>query len=327
MFHDEADVLVEAGRGGDGCLSFRRERYVPKGGPDGGDGGAGGSVVFVADPATGSLRHLRQNVHIRADKGRPGEGRNCTGRGGEDRVVCVPCGTIVRDRDTGLVVRDLVAAGDRVVVARGGRPGRGNRHFATATNRTPRRFTRGQPGEKRWLRLELKLIADIGLVGYPNAGKSTFLARVSAARPKVADYPFTTLAPYLGLIELADHRTLVVADVPGLVAGAHEGRGLGRRFLRHLERTRALLFLIDPTDGDAAEVYRVLDAELAHCDSGLAARPRVVAATKADLWGERDHAAELGTRIGSNVLALSSVTGRGVRELVARLAALVLELR
>jgi GTP-binding protein len=328
MFHDEADVYVEAGKGGDGCLSFRRERFVPKGGPDGGDGGAGGSVVFVADPGVGSLRHLRQNVHIRAENGRPGEGQNRIGRSGEDRVVFVPCGTIVRDRDTSLILRDLVAADSRVVVARGGKAGRGNRHFATATNRAPRRFTRGSEGEKRWLRLELKLIADVGLVGYPNAGKSTFLSRVSAARPKVADYPFTTLEPHLGLIELEDHRTLVLADVPGLIEGAHEGKGLGRRFLRHLERTRALLFLIDPTEAggpDPAETYRILDREVRRFDPGLADRPRVVAATKADLWGERDHAAELAARIGTEVLPLSSVTGRGVRELVSRLAARVLD--
>jgi GTP-binding protein len=327
MFHDEAEVFVEAGKGGDGCMSFRRERYVPKGGPDGGDGGAGGSVVFIADDAVGSLRHLRQEVHIRAEKGRPGEGQNRIGRAGGDRTIKVPCGTLIRDRDTGLTLRDLVRAGDRVVVARGGKPGRGNKHFATSTNRAPRHFTHGQEGEKRWLVLELKLIADVGLVGFPNAGKSTFLSRVSAARPKVADYPFTTLEPHLGLVELDDHRTLVIADVPGLIEGAHSGRGLGRRFLRHLERTRLLLFLLDPTDdthAGPAEAYAALEDEIARFSPAMAAKPRVVAATKADLWGEEPHAERLSSALGTEVQPLSSVSGQGLRRLVQRLASLAL---
>jgi len=323
MFHDEAEVFVEAGKGGDGCMSFRRERYVPKGGPDGGDGGAGGSVVFIADESVGSLRHLRQEVHIRAEKGRPGAGQNRIGRQGRDRTIEVPCGTLIRDRDTGLILRDLVRAGDRVVVARGGKPGRGNKHFATSTNRAPRRFTRGEEGERRWLKLELKLIADVGLVGFPNAGKSTFLSRVSAARPKVADYPFTTLEPHLGIVELDDHRTLVIADVPGLVEGAHSGRGLGRQFLRHLERTRLLLFLLDPTDDTHAgpvEAYAALEDEIARFDPAMAGKPRVVAATKADLWGQEPHAERLAAALGTDVYPLSSVSGLGLRSLVERLA-------
>ena len=328
MFYDEAEVYVQAGKGGDGCMSFRRERYVPRGGPDGGDGGAGGSVIFVADPSVGSLRHLRKNVHIRADKGRPGEGQNRIGRQGQDRIIVVPTGTVIRDRDNGLVLRDLVREGDRVTVARGGKPGRGNKHFATSTNRAPRESTPGEEGEKRWLRLELKLIADVGLVGFPNAGKSTFLSRVSAARPKVADYPFTTLQPHLGQVELEDHRTLVIADVPGLIEGAHQGKGLGRQFLRHLERTRVLLFLVDPTSHDMPpprEALAILEGEIARFDPDLAARPRVVAATKADLWGDELHAEALSDALGITVWPVSSVTGQGIAPLVAHLSRLVLD--
>lgn len=328
MFHDEAQVFVQGGKGGDGCCSFRRERYVPRGGPDGGDGGAGGSVIFKADRSVGSLRDQRQNVHIRAEKGRPGEGQKKVGRSGADRLVQVPCGTIIRDRDTGLVLRDLVNAGDSVVVARGGKPGRGNKHFATSTNRAPRQSTSGEEGEQRWLTLELKLIADVGLVGFPNAGKSTFLGRVSAARPKVADYPFTTLEPQLGLVMLGDHRTLVIADVPGLIEGAHEGKGLGRRFLRHLERTRALLFLLDPVGDDAPppeEAFAALEREVRRFDPELGARPRVIAATKADLWGDEDHAARLTECLGTTVLAVSSVSGRGIKEIISHLVRVTLD--
>ncbi len=322
MFHDEAQVYVEGGKGGDGVVSFRRERYVPRGGPDGGDGGRGGNVIFVADPTVGSLRHLRQNVHVRATAGKAGQGSNCVGKQGEDRVVQVPLGTIVRDRDTGLVLRDLVADGDRVVVAKGGKPGKGNKAFATSTNRVPRECTKGEPGESRWLRVELKLIADVGLIGYPNAGKSTFLSRVSAAKPKVADYPFTTLQPSLGLVEFADRRTVVIADVPGLIEGAHEGRGLGRRFLRHLERTRALLFLIDPVGEDSPdpiEAYRVLEREVERFDPEMATKPRVVAATKRDLWGDVDHAAQLSDALGLPVFGICAPTGDGLAPLLDRL--------
>lgn len=328
MFHDEAQVFVQGGKGGDGCSSFRRERYVPRGGPDGGDGGAGGSVIFKADPSVSSLRHLRQNVHIRAEKGRPGEGQNKVGRGGADHLVPVPCGTLIRARETGLVVRDLVREGDSVVVARGGRPGRGNKRFATSTNRAPRLSTKGDEGEQHWLVLELKLIADVGLVGFPNAGKSTFLSRVSAARPKIADYPFTTLEPHLGLVTLGDHRTLVIADVPGLIEGAHEGKGLGRQFLRHLERTRALLFLLDPVEDSGPgpeEAYEALDRELRRFDPDLASRPRILAATKADLWGEDDHAADLTERLGTPVFPLSSVNGQGVKEVISHLVRITLD--
>lgn len=326
MFHDEAEVFVQAGRGGDGVVSFRREKYVPKGGPDGGDGGKGGDVVFVADASITSLRHLRQQVHIRAEKGRAGQGANRVGRSGESQIIPVPCGTIVRDRETGLVLRDLTDAEQRIVVAKGGKPGKGNKHFATSTNRVPREFTRGEPGEERWLRVELKLIADVGLIGFPNAGKSTFLSRVSAARPKVADYPFTTLQPSLGLVELDDHRTLVIADVPGLIEGAHEGKGLGRRFLRHLERTKALLFLIDPVDPaspDPIEAYEVLSREVERFDPEMADKPRVIAATKRDLWGDTDHAAELAERLGVPVLPVSAPTGAGLADVLHRLVDVV----
>lgn len=328
MFHDEAEVYVQGGKGGDGCMSFRRERYVPRGGPNGGNGGAGGSVVFLADSSVGSLRELRQRVHIRAENGRAGEGANRVGRRGQGHIIRVPCGTLVRDRDQGLLLRDLVHHGDRVVVAKGGKPGRGNKHFASSTNRAPRQFTRGEEGEKRWLKVELKLIADVGLVGFPNAGKSTFLARVSAARPKVADYPFTTLEPTLGLVELHDHRTLVIADVPGLIEGAHEGRGLGRRFLRHLERTRSLLFLLDPTSDTGPspeEAYRILAREVQDFAPDMARKNHVVVATKSDLWGGENHAEALSIKLQQPVLAMSSVTGAGVSAVISSLVQLSLE--
>ncbi len=328
MFHDEAEVFVQGGKGGDGCMSFRRERFVPKGGPDGGNGGAGGSVIFLADSSVGSLRELRQHVHIRAEKGRAGGGANRVGRRGRSRIVRVPCGTLVRDRDQGLLLRDLVHPGDRVVVAQGGRSGRGNKHYASATNRAPRQVTRGEEGEKRWLKVELKLIADVGLVGFPNAGKSTFLARVSAARPKVADYPFTTLEPTLGLVEFQDHRTLVIADVPGLIEGAHEGRGLGRRFLRHLERTRSLLFLLDPTSDTGPppeEAYRILAREVQDFAPDMAQKRHVVVATKSDLWGEENHAEALSAKLQKPVLPMSSVTGAGVNAVLSHLVQLTHE--
>jgi len=285
-FVDEARVRVEAGDGGDGCVSFRREKYIPFGGPDGGDGGDGGSVYLVAADNLSTLIDFRVHRAFRARRGENGSGRNCTGRGGADREVAVPTGTLVYDADTGELLGDLLRAGQRLLVARGGRHGVGNTRFKSSTNRAPRQSTPGTPGEARDLRLELKLIADVGLVGLPNAGKSTFLSAVSAARPKIADYPFTTLNPQLGVVSVAPERSFVLVDVPGLIAGAAQGAGLGVRFLRHLQRTRLLLHLVDlaPVDGsDVAAGVEQIGRELDQFDEGLSARERWLVFNKADL--------------------------------------------
>jgi len=265
MFVDEARITVMGGDGGNGCVSFRREKFVPRGGPDGGDGGNGGSVVLVADPEINTLLPFRYRSIFRADRGRHGEGSDRTGRSGEDLEVRVPVGTLVSDADSGALLADLAHPDSRVPIARGGRGGRGNARFASATNRAPTRHDPGGTGEQHVLRLELKLLADVGLVGFPNAGKSTFLSRVSAARPKIADYPFTTLAPSLGVARVDDERTLVVADIPGLIEGAHGGAGLGDRFLRHIERCRLILHLVDPTtEGRSfSQAVDAIDRELA----------------------------------------------------------------
>src|SRR5215831_2359850 len=264
MFVDETRITVRGGDGGDGCLSFRREKFVPKGGPDGGDGGNGGSVVLAADPELNTLLPFRYRTIFTAERGRHGEGANRTGRSGADLAVGVPVGTLVLDAAGEAVLGDLAHAGDRLVVAQGGRGGRGNARFTSSTNRAPRRHERGVEGEERVLRLELKLLADVGLVGFPNAGKSTLLSRISAARPKIADYPFTTLAPMLGVAAASGDRTIVVADIPGLIEGAHAGAGLGDRFLRHVERCRVLLHLVDATThrGSVDAAIDTIDREL-----------------------------------------------------------------
>lgn len=285
-FVDEARVRVEAGDGGNGCVSFRREKYIPFGGPDGGDGGDGGSVYLVAADNLSTLIDFRVQRVFRAERGANGSGRNCTGRGGAHREVRVPVGTLVYDHGTGELLGDLVTAGQRLLVARGGRHGVGNTRFKSSTNRTPRQSTPGTPGEERDLRLELKLIADVGLVGLPNAGKSTFLGAVSAARAKVADYPFTTLNPQLGVVRLGPERSFVLVDVPGLIEGAASGAGLGMRFLRHLQRTRLLLHLVDlaPVDGsDVAAGVRQIAGELEQFDDVLGRRERWLVFNKADL--------------------------------------------
>src|SRR5262245_59973427 len=321
MFIDETEISVTSGRGGDGAVSFRREKYVPFGGPDGGDGGRGGDVLLRANPHLSTLSRLQHRRHYRAGNGRPGGSRNCTGRDGESLVLDVPVGTLVRDAERGHVLRDLERAGSSCVIVKGGAAGRGNVRFAHATNQAPRRSTPGQPGETRRLRLELRLVADAGLVGLPNAGKSTFLARISAARPKVADYPFTTLQPMLGIAELGDD-TLVVADLPGLIEGAHRGAGLGDRFLRHVARTRMLLHLVDATQGAEAAVaaWRTVTAELRLAGLGLEDKPVVLAASRADAAADAAGvAAALAAASGQAVTVLSSQTGAGVRELLGRL--------
>ncbi len=289
-FLDECDIRVEAGDGGNGCVAFRREKYVPFGGPAGGDGGRGGDVVLVADEGLGTLFDLSHASVLRAEAGSPGEGKDCYGRAGRDFEVRVPVGTVVIDRASGQPIEELVRAESRVVVARGGRGGRGNKHFVTSTERAPRRAEPGTPGERRNLRLELKVMADVGLLGFPNVGKSTLISAVSRAHPKIASYPFTTLEPHLGVVTLGDSRrglgkSFVIADIPGLIAGASRGLGLGMRFLRHLERTRLLLHLLcvsDEPGRDPLADYQALRQELVAFDPGLSRRPEVVAMTQAD---------------------------------------------
>ncbi|MBI4891894.1 MAG: GTPase ObgE, partial [Acidobacteria bacterium] len=285
MFVDEVTIRVKAGDGGNGCLAFRREKYVPKGGPSGGDGGRGGDIELFASIHHNTLLHFRFNPEHTAQRGRHGEGSNRTGRHGDSIELPVPVGTIAWDADTGEMLHDFTVEGDRCVVARGGRGGRGNQHFATPVNQAPTHHEDGRPGQERRVRLELKLLADVGLVGFPNAGKSTLISRISAARPKIADYPFTTLEPNLGVVQTDDMKTFVVADIPGLIEGAHEGHGLGIQFLRHVERTRLLLHLVDVsefTGRDPKKDFDVILKELASFSGELAAKPMFVVATKMD---------------------------------------------
>lgn len=325
MFIDETEITVSSGRGGNGAVSFRRERYVAKGGPDGGDGGDGGNVILHATARLNTLAGIQHRRHYRAEAGRSGGSRQCTGRRGEDRILELPVGTIVRDAERGHILRDLDHAGLAVTVVAGGRGGRGNKHFAHATNQTPQNSTPGQLGETRRLRLELRLVADVGLVGMPNAGKSTFLRRVSAARPKVADYPFTTLEPMLGIADI-DEEQLVIADIPGLIEGAHEGTGLGDRFLRHIARTRVIMHLVDAAAGaeEAVPAWRTIRAELAQAGLGLEEKPVLVVASRADTVEQpADICHALQAACGSEVVPLSSQTGAGVQEVLRRLASLV----
>jgi GTP-binding protein len=319
MFVDEATIFVRGGRGGDGCVSFRREKYIPKGGPDGGDGGRGGSVFIVAEAGINTLLDLAGHHHWNAENGRPGSGANRTGKSGSDLVIRVPAGTIIHDVDAQIVLRDLVTAGEKACVARGGRGGRGNARFASPTNQTPRESTPGTPGQERTLRLELKLIADVGLVGLPNAGKSTLLSRMSRARPKIAAYPFTTLEPHLGIHELAGFRRLVVADLPGLIEGAHGGAGLGDAFLKHIERTRVIVHVVDicPPEGapPPIEAYRTIRNELENYSSELARRREIIVANKLDLTDSGEALAAFAGQVEADVVAISGVTGKGLREL------------
>ena len=330
MFVDEIDIFVKGGDGGAGCISFRREKYVPRGGPDGGDGGHGGSVLLEADPTLTTLLDFHYKRHYEAPRGLHGQGSNRSGASGDDLVLRVPIGTVVSDRDTGELLGDLAAPGDKLVATAGARGGRGNARFASSTNRAPRRADLGKPGPSRWLHLELKLLADVGLIGFPNAGKSTLVSRLSAAKPKIADYPFTTLAPTLGIVRIDAERTFVIADLPGLIAGAAEGKGLGHRFLRHTERTRLLLHVLDldPTTGRAPdEDYGVINGELAAYSAELADRPQILVANKADLLDAepavRDRLARIETLASHEGLELhvvSAATGRGLGELVRGVA-------
>ncbi len=322
MFRDECEIGVVAGKGGAGMVSFRREKYVPRGGPDGGDGGDGGDVVLLATERLNSLLDVGRSPHYRAQDGRPGGSRKQSGHRGADLVIDVPVGTQVFDLRRGHLLRDLASDDDRLVLARGGRGGRGNARFATAVHQAPRQAQPGEPGEERAVRLELKLLADVGLVGLPNAGKSTFLRAVSAATPKIAEYPFTTLEPHVGIAPVGDYDTLCIADLPGLIEGAAEGHGLGHRFLKHVERCPVLLQLVDVSSGDvetAAEAYRVIADELASYSPELARRERVVAASKVESEEAEHCAAALSVRLERPVLTLSSHTRRGVPPLLADL--------
>lgn len=317
MFVDQVTISVQSGKGGDGCVSFRREKYVPKGGPDGGNGGKGGDVILVANPQLHTLLDQRYKHTYAAENGIKGQKSLRTGRSGEDALIQVPCGTVVRDAETLQLLADLVSPGQRYLAATGGRGGRGNAEFATATHQTPRSAENGRPAEERQLMLELKLIADVGLVGFPNAGKSTLISTISAARPKIADYPFTTLEPNLGIVRYREYDSFTVADLPGLIEGAHEGKGLGTQFLRHVERTRVLAILIESFSPDYSDDLQVLRHELSSHSDELARKPWFVAISKtdaadADAWQRIKQFRE---SIPNTVHAFSSVSGDGVSEL------------
>jgi len=326
MFIDRARIRVTAGPGGNGCCSFRREKYVPRGGPNGGDGGHGGSAYFVATAERTSLLDVKKHAHWKADRGRHGQGKDCHGKNGADALIPVPLGTLVRTLDSGEILADLVEEGQRYVAARGGRGGRGNARFASSVNRAPRFAELGEPGEEADYVLELKLIAEVGLVGLPNAGKSTLLAAISAARPKIADYAFTTLSPNLGIAELSDYRSLTVADIPGIIEGAAEGKGLGHDFLRHVERTKVLLFVIDLGDSDPVATRDTLESELAQHSAAFAKRPRMVALNKADIPENRERFRTVAPRFDQPFL-ISAATGEGVPGLLEHLWGVVERVR
>jgi GTPase len=332
VFVDEAKILVKAGDGGNGCMAFRREKYVPRGGPSGGDGGNGGDVYLEANPHDNTLLRYRFNREFKADRGRHGEGSNCHGKSGVDTILSVPVGTVVFDEDSGEQLFDFTEPGQRYRAARGGHGGRGNQHFAKPWHQAPREHEDGQPGEERRLRLELKLLADVGLVGFPNAGKSTLISVISAARPKIAAYPFTTLEPHLGVVSAdpdvpqGSGRTFVVADVPGLIEGAHEGVGLGVRFLKHIERTRLVAHLVDTSDAsenDPVNEFEIIERELRAFSEEVAEKPVIVVATKLDATTDRTKLEKLeayAKKRGLPFFAISSATGEGVQKLVRGMA-------
>jgi GTP-binding protein len=330
MFVDEAQIWIKAGDGGHGCVSFRREKFIPKGGPDGGDGGDGGNVYFQAVENLDTLIDFAGKHHWQAQKGQQGSSNNKHGANGQDLIIKVPPGTLIYDTDLDLLLKDLSEINVKVRVCRGGRGGRGNKSFATAINQTPRNAKPGKPGQQRNLRLELKLIADVGLVGMPNAGKSTLISRCSAARPKIADYPFTTIEPVLGIIELSDFRRFVMADIPGLIEGAHAGAGLGHDFLKHIERTTLIVHILDimPTDGsDPAENYKSIRSELEQHSNILAQKQEIIVANKTDLDPDGETVEELRKKLNTEVHAISAVTGSGMKELSEFLWQKVKELR
>lgn len=332
MFYDRAKIYVKGGDGGNGCIAMRREKYVPFGGPWGGDGGRGGDVIFVADEGLNTLQDFRYKKHFKAERGGHGMGKNMNGPAGEDLTVRVPAGTVIREAETGRLIADLVEDGQQVIIAKGGRGGRGNVHFASGTNKAPRIAEKGEPGEELWVELELKLIADVGLIGFPNAGKSTFISMVSAAKPKIADYPFTTLVPNLGVVSAGDEHSFVLADIPGLIEGASQGVGLGHEFLRHTERTRLLIHVVDTagTEGrDPVEDIKTINRELELYDSRLAQRPQIIAANKMDITPQAE---ENLVRIKEEfsgqyeIFPISAATGQGLDKVIQRVVRLLEEL-
>ncbi len=321
-FIDVAKIYVKAGKGGNGAISFHREKFVPKGGPDGGNGGKGGDVIFRANPHLVTLLDFKYKTHYKAENGKPGGKNNCTGQSGKDLIIEVPCGTMVKDLQTGEIIADLVSPGQEAIVARGGRGGRGNREFATPTNQTPRFAEHGEPGEEKELFLELKVIADVGIVGFPNVGKSTLISVISAAKPKIADYPFTTLTPNLGVVKIEEGKNFVVADIPGLIEGASEGKGLGFQFLRHIERTKVLLFLLDSTSENPKQDYKILKTELKKYRKDLLQKERLIAFSKIDLLDDVQLGKLKKINFGKNEpkpLFISSVTKVGLKELIFEL--------
>ncbi|MGE3938819.1 MAG: GTPase ObgE [Nitrospirales bacterium] len=331
MFIDHARIFVKAGNGGSGSCSFRREKFVPEGGPDGGDGGHGGHVIFMASNRVSTLLDLRYQRHYEAQAGESGRGANRHGANGQDVTLTLPIGTLIKDEPSGEILADLIAEGQTAIVARGGKGGKGNARFATSTNQAPRKFEEGTPGEERWLTLELKLLADVGLIGFPNAGKSTLISTISAAHPEIASYPFTTLHPHLGVVEWAEHETFVVADIPGLIEGAHDGKGLGIQFLRHIQRTAFLLYLIDVsewTEEDPIGSFQTLQKELEAFDTSLLERRFAIAGTKIDAQGEGQQLTTLRQfceEQGFRFFPVSSATRYGIPELMRFLGQTVKE--
>ncbi|MHB1420425.1 MAG: GTPase ObgE [Bacillota bacterium] len=324
MFYDRAKIYIKGGDGGNGIVAFRREKYIPEGGPSGGDGGHGGDAILVADNGLRTLVDFKYKKHYKADRGDHGQSKERHGKSAEDLLLRVPVGTVVLDADTGETLADMVEHGQQVVVARGGRGGRGNARFTSALNRTPRVAEKGEPAEERWLQLELKLLADVGLVGFPNVGKSTIISRISAAKPKIADYPFTTIIPNLGVVSAGEGRSFVVADIPGIIEGAHEGTGLGYEFLKHIERTRILVFVLDAGNIDRHELtgdLTTLERELTLYNPGLAERRRLLAINKMDLTGAEESLVSLRSQVGERyeIFPVSAVTGMGLDRLVNRL--------
>ena len=327
MFIDEITLYCRGGDGGNGCLSFRREANVPRGGPDGGDGGAGGGVILEADSNLTNLAHLIGHKHWKAERGTHGQGKLKTGKSGEDSIIHVPAGTLIYDLERGNLLRDLTSSGDRVVVAKGGWGGRGNKHFATSVNRAPREYEEGQTGEERSIRLELKVIADVGLVGKPNAGKSTLLSRLTRATPEIASYPFTTKYPNLGIVNVGYDQSFVIADIPGLIEGAHEGVGLGHEFLRHVERTQVFVHLVEPApqdETDPLENYRKIREEVLLYNDELKNRTEIIVVSKCEMPEAEEFAKLLANETGQPVMQISAVTGKGLPELTR---AILTELR
>jgi len=316
MFIDAAKIYVKAGDGGDGCIAFRREKYVPKGGPSGGDGGKGGDIVVEADEHIQTLLDFRYKREYKAERGQYGQGSNMTGKSGQELVIKLPVGTVVKDIETDEVLADLIHHQQKEIVAYGGKGGRGNARFKTSTNQTPRVCEEGEKGEEKNLSLELKLLADVGLVGLPNAGKSTLLSRISAARPKIADYPFTTLIPNLGIVKVRESQSFVAADIPGLIEGAHQGKGLGIQFLRHIERTKILLILLDATSENLEDDYNTLINELFSYKQGLELKPRIVAYTKSDLFTDGFSGLKSDIIGKTPTIFISSVNGSNIQELI-----------